>query len=192
MRNGFTMINKTTLKITIFFACTAAIVYAYIPTYFLTGEGIEVKQIQKKSVRSDEEITTAIMNYPIPNMIARCKKDFKYTDEDMVILERELKRYFVLCALKNNKDRAMGMYSSDVDNLWHSFILFTKEYARFGREAVGYFLHHVPKIEGEPQPSREKKREELRYFIEQYEKTFGEPPHGIWFLDACERQNNDE
>lgn len=182
------MINKTIFKITILFACTAAIVYAYIPTHFLAAEGVTLKQETAKPVRSNEEITAAIMNYPIPNMIARCKKDFQYTDEDMLILERELKRYFVLCALKENKDRSIGMYSSDVDNLWHSFILFTKEYAHFGRESVGYFLHHVPKIEGQPELSREKKREELRYFIEQYEKTFGEPPHGIWFLDACEQK----
>src|SRR5690606_8363435 len=95
---------------------------------------------------TDDEITSGIMNFSMPHIIKRCQKDFNYTDEDMVILEHELKRYFILCALKKDTETMVNMYSVDVDNLWHSFILFTKEYDHFCNSCVGYFIHHMPKI----------------------------------------------
>lgn len=51
------------------------------------------------------------------HMISRCKEEYGYSDEDMVILERELKRYLILSLVK---DAGRGMYSKDVDNLWHT------------------------------------------------------------------------
>jgi hypothetical protein len=133
-----------------------------------------------------EQQLTEIMNYPIPpDIIKRCQKDFNYTDEDMVILEHELKRYLTLCILKENTDISINMYSEDVDNLWHSFILFTKEYAHFCDIYAGHFLHHVPETDMTPKPWHEVRRD-FCVFAEHYEKLFEEEPHFIWFLNMCE------
>lgn len=40
--------------------------------------------------------------------------------------------------------RKLSMPSQAVDDAWHEFILFTHNYQRFCREALGRFLHHVP------------------------------------------------
>ncbi|MGE0010476.1 MAG: hypothetical protein AB7F19_00755 [Candidatus Babeliales bacterium] len=117
-------------------------------------------------------------------MTKRCQKDFGYSDEDIVILERELKRYLILCALNKNKEN-IGMYSRDVDNLWHSFILFTKEYAQFGTTYAGHFMHHNPEIDT-PSPSKEK-TQAFYAFLKNYENTFAEEAHDIWFLDIVEK-----
>lgn len=170
--------NTTRFKIITLLLITTTISCFYLKSTIVT-------QNNTKQTQTDEEIISAIMNYPIPHMIDRCKKDFNYSDEDMVILERELKRYLALCAVKNNADLSIGMYSRDVDNLWHSFILFTKDYANFCDKTAGYFLHHLPRTDFTPEPW-EKIVKDFRVFIDQYEKTFKEEPHPIWFLDMCE------
>lgn len=60
-----------------------------------------------------------------------------------------LRDYFQLC---NNAGRRMvAMPSQAVDDAWHEFILFTRQYDQFCRNAFGHFLHHTP---AEAMPSR--------------------------------------
>jgi hypothetical protein len=90
--------------------------------------------------------------------------------------ERELKRYLALRAL--DPDGVYGM-AGVVDKLWHAFILFTKDYERFCNEAVGFFVHHVPRtksqgLEGSPY-------EDYARTLAAYERVFGEPaPRETW------------
>lgn len=53
-----------------------------------------------------------------------------------------LRDYFHLC---NDAGRKMvSMPSQVVDDAWHEFILFTRQYKRFCDQALGRFLHHTP------------------------------------------------
>jgi hypothetical protein len=47
-------------------------------------------------------------------------------------------------------DRLIGMPSRVVDDLWHEFILDTREYQRFCEAAFGRFFHHVPAAANPP------------------------------------------
>ena len=38
------------------------------------------------------------------------------------------------------------MPSQVVDDLWHEFILFTRDYGAFCQRAFGQFLHHTPAV----------------------------------------------
>jgi hypothetical protein len=38
----------------------------------------------------------------------------------------------------------VAMPSQVVDVAWHEFILFTREYEKFSKKAIGGFLHHTP------------------------------------------------
>lgn len=53
-----------------------------------------------------------------------------------------LRDYFAICAA--DPDGRAGMPSRIVDEAWHTFILFTREYADFCERAFGGFLHHAP------------------------------------------------
>jgi hypothetical protein len=137
---------------------------------------------------SSADTIAAIMNYKMPHVIARCQKDHNYTNDDMVILEQELKRYLALSAIMQKEDLGTGMYSGDVDNLWHAFILFTAEYADFCQKHIGYFVHHMPELEDFKDRSKEKRaasQKDFQAFIKNYEKAFNEEIHPIWFLDMC-------
>lgn len=140
------------------------------------------KQLNKK------QLIENIMNYPLTPMVERCKKEHGYTDEDMIILEKELKRYFILTELGKS---GFSMFSRDVDNLWHAFIVFTKQYAHFCTSCTNRFIHHVPETEEFASRSlekRQKSRINFHEFVKLYEETFQEEIHPIWLLDMCEKQ----
>jgi hypothetical protein len=52
-------------------------------------------------------------------------------------------RQFFLAHLKSGR-RYVSMPSQVVDELWHEFILHTRNYEHFCRQAFGRFLHHTP------------------------------------------------
>ncbi len=135
---------------------------------------------------TQKQFVEAIMNYPMDAIVKRCQKDHAYSNEDMVILETELKRFLALSLIKDTRS-GNGMYSSDVDNLWHAFILHTPDYMSFCDKYFGKYLHHVP--ESDEQKSEEDRKEafeDFRRFIQNYERFFGEEIHPIWLLDSCE------
>ncbi len=53
-----------------------------------------------------------------------------------------LREYFQLCRASGK--RMVAMPSQAVDDAWHEFILFTRQYARFCDRGLGRFLHHTP------------------------------------------------
>jgi hypothetical protein len=55
---------------------------------------------------------------------------------------RALRDYFQMCQLSGS--RMVSMPSQVVDDAWHEFILFTREYDNFCRNGLGRFLHHTP------------------------------------------------
>ena len=50
--------------------------------------------------------------------------------------------YFQICRLAGR--RMVAMPSQAVDDAWHEFILFTRQYDNFCSSAFGRFLHHTP------------------------------------------------
>ncbi len=60
-----------------------------------------------------------------------------------------LRQYFLACLCANVVTRggSVGMPSRVVDDLWHEFMLMSREYASFCQKAFGGFLHHAPDTE---------------------------------------------
>ncbi|WP_028312005.1 glycine-rich domain-containing protein [Derxia gummosa] len=57
-------------------------------------------------------------------------------------VERALRQFF-LAYLRGGR-RFVAMPSQAADDLWHEFILYTRNYDAFCRRAFGRFLHHTP------------------------------------------------
>ena len=64
--------------------------------------------------------------------------------KDCALVAHALRQFF-LAYLKSGR-RFVSMPSQVVDDLWHEFILYTREYHHFCRKAFGSFLHHSPAI----------------------------------------------
>ncbi|HKY84967.1 MAG TPA: hypothetical protein VJ160_09105 [Anaerolineales bacterium] len=80
----------------------------------------------------------------------------------------EFKRYMALVGLGY---RSLGMLSPEVDEVWHAFILFTREYAEFCQAAFGSFVHHVPRTSRSPRTESNADN-----FLAAYGEVFGEVP----------------
>lgn len=119
-------------------------------------------------------VVERVLSYDLDEIVAHYADSYGLTPETAHTHERELKRYLALRAL--DPDGVYGM-AGVVDKLWHAFILFTKDYARFCSEAVGFFVHHVPRTKG----SVGSPYEAYARTLATYERVFEEPaPREIW------------
>lgn len=107
------------------------------------------------------------------------KKDFVQTKEQYDMLFLETKKYLALCVLKTER---VNMYSRTVDEMWHSFILYTEQYADFCDEFCGKFMHHAPCT---PEQLQTEDLTGFAEFVALYESYFGEI-HPIWMHDSVE------
>jgi len=96
----------------------------------------------------------------------------------------EFKKY---AALGQIFDGPLAMASREVDEVWHQFILFTREYAAFCNRVLGQFLHHAPHTARTSTSSRTNAR---RNFISAYHTVFGNL-HEIWLAEtSCDGDAN--
>lgn len=63
---------------------------------------------------------------------------------DCALVARGLRQFFLAYLLSGRK--FVSMPSQLADELWHEFILYTKAYDAFCRQAFGRFLHHTPAV----------------------------------------------
>lgn len=66
------------------------------------------------------------------------------TLKDCQLVAHALRHFFLAYAHSGRK--FVSMPSQVVDDLWHEFILYTKNYDLFCRRAFGGFLHHTPAV----------------------------------------------
>lgn len=70
------------------------------------------------------------------------EKHPQLTLKDRQLVAHALRQFFL--AYLRGKRRPVTMPSQVADDLWHGFILHTRAYAAFCRDAFGGFLHHTP------------------------------------------------
>ncbi len=117
-----------------------------------------------------------VMAFPLDEVLERYVQDENISMDAAKEHERELKRYLALVAL--NPEVRYGM-KGPVDNLWHTFIIFTHFYERFCQKVAGHFIHHEPT----PLHKRSDPEGKNNYFrfLSDYEEVFGESaPIHLW------------
>lgn len=114
-------------------------------------------------------------------MVARYIKDEGVGSAIAAVHERELKRFLALCAIYG---APIGM-RGEVDELWHTFLMFTQDYQRFCTEVAGGFIHHAPNDED---VSHEQARYAALRFDAAYVAAFGtKPSEDVWPLASAKR-----
>ncbi len=64
--------------------------------------------------------------------------------KEQQLVARGLRQFF-LAHLKSGR-KFVSMPSQIADDLWHEFILYTRDYEKFCKRAFGKFLHHTPAV----------------------------------------------
>ena len=74
----------------------------------------------------------------------------------------------------------------EIDDVWHTFILFTKDYTRFCHQYFGHYLHHQPTIKKEYENIRNNFDDYLlktEKWISYIYDNLGEETVRLWFHD---------
>jgi hypothetical protein len=82
-----------------------------------------------------------VMAFQPPMLLIECfVKEHGVTEEEAREQFEEIKKFLIVCASDRSRRFAP---SKRLDEMWHSFILFTPHYVRF-REMLGGYIHHRP------------------------------------------------
>lgn len=134
--------------------------------------------MSKTAVSGRTEIVSKVLEYPVPGTIIEKYID-KYGVTEQVARdhERELKRYLAMCLA--DPEAAYGMFGP-VDEFWHTWILFTREWCEFSQAVAGRYIHHRPTTREEKQSASGKPNGYHR-FLADYPGYFGEEPRAeVW------------
>ncbi len=83
-------------------------------------------------------------NFP-PGLFERLARQHPQLEQkDRQLVAQGLRQFFLAYLLGGR--RFVSMPSQVADDLWHEFILYTRNYARFCDRAFGRFLHHTPAV----------------------------------------------
>lgn len=93
-----------------------------------------------------------LATYQVPDAVVdRFRQKHTTLNGAQEVLVREgLQQYFQICQRAQGK--FVSMPSQVVDDMWHDFILFTRNYQDFCSKAFGRYLHHTP-VEAMPSPN---------------------------------------
>ena len=68
----------------------------------------------------------------------------------------------------------------EIDDMWHTFLLFTKDYAAFCNEYFGHFIHHNPNTD-DAEISQIEFEKEFSLFAAYVYDHLGENTVRVWF-----------
>ena len=126
----------------------------------------------------DQELLQRLSDWPIEKLLLRSTRDLRAFDSIKEYFDYCLhyKRYMFFKGRPKTSniypDNVHSMYSHKLDLIWHSHILFTKEYRDFYQEVFGAFVDHIP-FHGRRETPRNPNREQWR---SEYKQAFGELP----------------
>ncbi len=95
--------------------------------------------ISPEKVRSKTQLQ-AVMAYQNNDVVNRIRQELKVSEEEANQLFTDLKRFLWLAAVTPPNT----VPTPRIDEAWHCFVLYTKDYADFCDTYFGGFLHHAP------------------------------------------------
>jgi hypothetical protein len=131
--------------------------------------------------RKSDELMKSIKHFDFKNIVKKYRNEHGATEGEASQVLIQLQRWLMLCILYPQKRYPIG---AKVDAMWHTFILFTREYKRFCDDVAGFFIHHAPDTSDSSEDvnaSTEEAKSKLAVLQSDYKNHFGEnPPLGIW------------
>lgn len=138
----------------------------------LSGTAVETRSCNRplgmlesvKLSRVDEARLKLLNDYDLTVVANRIKRKQTLPENLIDTSVTEFKRLMALYVLGH---RGITVPCEEVDEVWHTFILFTMEYTEFCRQVAGSYLHHLP-ADSNTKPAHPKEA-----FVPLYTKYFG-------------------
>jgi hypothetical protein len=133
--------------------------------------GIRPLGVRPNVPLTDDQLRTlqVLQDYDLTPVKRRLLKDgaMPSTWVDEAILE--FRRYL---GLRVVSDKRINMFSKQIDDVWHTCLLFSRLYADYCDEAFGHFVHHDPEMEDVPPRESQRRWTE---FVQAYSDLYGAP-----------------
>lgn len=139
-----------------------------------------------------------VLAYKNPAVVKRFQANFPQEAERAEHLFKEMLRYLWLCE-KHDWDSLKAPQNPDlqfipvmheemrmIDNMWHEFILITRDYHDFCHHYFGHFLHHEPNMRETLAYSEEQFVHSLNLFLNYIYEVLGEEVLKDWFAAHLE------
>ncbi|MFT4017544.1 MAG: hypothetical protein QM668_11320 [Agriterribacter sp.] len=98
-----------------------------------------------------------MLSYRNEDILSRFTDMFEVTGEEAMDIFQETKKFLYVCQVD-------GVFIPDdlliVDEMWHNFILFTKEYHAFCNRYFNRYFHHLPASKAEKEEQKRKNLED--------------------------------
>jgi hypothetical protein len=91
---------------------------------------------------ADRDHLMSVLAYEHPGLVERLMAKLGLTAGQATELFSRVKHFLYDCT----RAEAPLSPAPDVDEGWHNFILFTKDYAEFCTRYFGHFIHHEPVV----------------------------------------------
>jgi hypothetical protein len=126
------------------------------------------------------ETWSEALEFEAPYLIEKLVKDHVVeTADEGRALFREVKRYLVLTA--SDRTVAWAMYSLRIDQVWHQFILFTRQYIDYCRNNFDKYIQHAPSTAPALEGVAHLASSTFDMFVDKYMELFGEPLPDLWY-----------
>ena len=135
-----------------------------------------------------------LIHYENQKIVSRYKRDYPHSKIQAEVALKELMKFIWLCQKhkadiaqfpKNNDlnfSCVIHAEMSDIDNMWHTFLLFTRDYHEFCHIHLnGNFFHHDPLAEKDNNFSEENYKLELNRYLSYIFENLGENTLKRWF-----------
>lgn len=100
-------------------------------------------QARTASESSRETLMDRVLGYEHPEFLRRLQHKLDLTPEQAEEMFSDLKKFLYLCGTAKV---TYGMVpSKPIDNAWHEFIIYTRDYIAFCKQFFGEYIHHIPK-----------------------------------------------
>lgn len=110
---------------------------------------------------------STMLDYHNENVISRFTGMFDITPENAEDIFIETRKFLYLCQLP-------GIYVTDdlviLDEMWHNFILFTKDYQHFCDHCFGGYFHHLPASKKEKEEAAAKAASNQDVSLQEYKE----------------------
>ncbi len=134
-----------------------------------------------------------VLEYKNPSVLARYLKDYPDNELKAEDAFNQVLKFLWLCqkyaADKKNHPNdeslnfmcAIHTEMTEIDDMWHTFILFTKDYTNFGMKYFGTYLHHAPSTAEDKKLSPEEFKIDLEHYLSYVYDNLGEETLRKWF-----------
>lgn len=102
----------------------------------------EPRDFTNRPPRAEMKSEQEVLSYRLPSLVERLRKELSLSEKEAGALFVDMLRFLYLCA-NDEKQRSFSPPHL-IDEAWHTFIIFTKDYEQFCRQNFGFFVHHVP------------------------------------------------